>query len=83
MKLSGNFLKFTRNMMQLSQAELAEKLGITRGLLSMIEAGQRVVSYKTEQRFWQMLEAEGIGLFELTKLFERYQEMKRGKKNAD
>ncbi|ANU12545.1 helix-turn-helix domain-containing protein [Planococcus halocryophilus] len=79
MKLTGNFLKFTRNMMHLNQYEMAEKLGITRGLLSVIEIGIRGVSERTENRFFEMLKEEQLGLFELTELYSRFKKMNRGR----
>lgn len=65
-------------MMHLNQHEMAEKLGITRGLLSVIEIGIRTVSERTENRFFEMLKEEQLSVFELTDLYGRFKKMNRG-----
>lgn len=60
MAITGEEIKKTRKRLDLSQETFAEKLGITRGLLNMIENGRRDVSKATEVLYMQFLGLQNV-----------------------
>lgn len=72
-------LRYARQLLNLSQQELAEAVGISQSMIAKIESGSVPMQEHTKQKILQMLDEEGFHTENLMILDWLVSEIKAGK----